>query len=102
MTRAAKPKPPHEQDVEAAAIAAKATAFTAFLFCGQGQRYRREAGSFVEAVDAAKELERIHETTRRALVYALGPVGRAIEVDEAVARLAGFPEEAIARLFDRG
>ena len=64
---AAKPKPPHEQDVAAATKAAGASQFSAFLFTGVGGRYRREASTFEEAVEAALELEHSYETTRRAL-----------------------------------
>lgn len=100
MTRSAKPKAPHEQDVRAAAIAARSTRFSAFLFTGVGGRYRREAGSFRGAVDAALSLKAGVETHRRPLVYAIDGTAT-VEVDEAVARLAGFDEADIARLFDR-
>lgn len=99
MSRA--PKPPHEQDVALAAKAADATRFSAFLFTGPGGRYRREAETFEAVVDEALDLEHTIETSRRALVYAI--VGTStVPIDEAVARLAGFPESAIARFFDRG
>jgi hypothetical protein len=102
MSRAPKAaKAPHEQDVSLADKARTATRFSAFLFAGQGRRYRREATTFAGAVEEAFALEVEVETTRRALVYAI--VGTyTVPIDEGIARLAGFPEEAIARFFDRG
>ena len=100
MSRAAE-KAPHEQDVAAAAKARGATRFSAFLFTGRDGRYRREAETFEAAVEEALDLEHSVETTRRSLIYAI--VGTSsISIDETVARLAGYPEAAIARFFDRG
>lgn len=101
MSRApAKAKPPHEQDVSLAEKARTATRFSAFLFTGPGGRYRREAETFEAAVDAAIALEAEVVTTRRSLVYAI--VGTyTVPIDKGIAELAGFPEEAIARFFDR-
>lgn len=98
MTKAA--KAPHEQDVSLAEKARTATKFSAFLFTGPGGRYRHEAGSFEEAVEAALSLERNVQTSRRSLVYAI--VGTyTVPIDKGIAQLAGFPEAVIARFFDR-
>lgn len=102
MSRApAKAKPPHEQDIALAAKAVGATSFCAFLYTGRDGRHRREASTFEAAVDEALTLEHEIETTRRALIYAI--VGTStIPIDEHIARLANFDEEAIVRFFDRG
>jgi hypothetical protein len=102
MSRAAKSAAPHEQDVRSAALAARATRFSAFLFAGVGKRYRREAAFFSEAVDAAIALEGEFGGARRSLVYAITAGGESLQVDETVARLAGFEEAAIERFFRRG
>jgi hypothetical protein len=94
-------KGPHEQDVWAAEKARNATRFTAVLHAGAFQRYRREAETFEAAVEEAFDLEHSIETNRRALIYAVAGT-YTIPIDENVARLAGYPEEAIRRLFDRG
>jgi len=93
-------KPAHEQDIMHAAIAAKATEFVAFLFGGRGVRLRQEASSYAEAVDLGLRMKAQHPEVgpRRPLVYAIGPNRTSIEVDSTIARLAGFPEDAIERL----
>lgn len=98
MTATTKPRPakkPHHEDVLFAEMAAKASRFTAVLHQGPGQRHRREAGSFAEAVEQGKALERENPGTRLALVYAIGARDESINVDATIARLAGFPEASI-------
>jgi hypothetical protein len=99
MPKPAAAKKVSDQDLTFARMATAATLFTAVLHMGPGTRERVEADSFVGAVDAGKALELANPANiRRTVIYAVGPRGESIPIDTDIARLAGYPEEAIERM----